>query len=67
MKPIGWTDEVLRVRCESCEAESTLDWEVYLDALRGGTPASCPACQAEQTVQDRRQREVPVSVDRRKA
>jgi ribosomal protein S27E len=66
MQPIGWTAESLQVRCRSCDAESALEWEVYFAALTDHRKVACPDCGEEQTVLDRRQRDVAVAVDRRR-
>lgn len=65
MKPVGWTAESMRVRCESCGEESTIGWELYFDALEYQRPVSCQHCGADQPMRDRRRREEPVDVDRR--
>ena len=67
MKPIGWTADRLRARCEECGEEATLDWDVYLDAIGNDRAVRCDACGAEQPMEDRRQRDVPVAKDRRRA
>jgi hypothetical protein len=67
MKPIGWTAESLRARCEDCGEEVALRWETYFDAIEYERPVSCPACGTDQPMRDRRQRIEAVPVDRRHA
>jgi hypothetical protein len=67
MRPIGWTAETMRARCELCEEEVGIAWATYFDALEYGREVSCPSCGAEQAMRDRRQRDEPVAVDRRQA
>jgi hypothetical protein len=67
MRPISWTAESMRGRCESCEVEVEIAWATYFDALEYQRPVSCPSCGAEQAMGDRRQRDEPVAVDRRQA
>jgi hypothetical protein len=67
MRPIGWSAESMRARCESCEEEVELTWATYFDAIEYVRDVTCPSCGAEQRMLDRRQRDEPVSVDRRLA
>jgi endogenous inhibitor of DNA gyrase (YacG/DUF329 family) len=67
MQPIGWTAENLQVRCRECGAHSGLDWEVYFGALNDRREVECPDCGRAQTVLDRRQKSIPVAVERRRS
>jgi DNA-directed RNA polymerase subunit RPC12/RpoP len=66
MKPIGWTAESMRARCEQCGQEVELEWGTYFDALEQERPVTCDACGTEQPMRDRRQRDESVPVDRRR-
>jgi hypothetical protein len=67
MRPIGWTAQHMRGRCEVCDEEVALPWETYFDAVEYARPVTCASCGAEQPMRDRRQRDEPVRVDRRRS
>ncbi|MFL5865676.1 MAG: hypothetical protein ACJ766_01090 [Thermoleophilaceae bacterium] len=65
MRPIGWTAQHMRGRCEVCDEEVALSWETYFDAIEYGRTVACSECGARQPMRDRRQHREPVSLDRR--
>ena len=65
MKPIGWTKEWVGLRCVECDTPTRLSWSGYLTAVEHGMPQTCSGCGTEQTLEDRRQIQVPVERERR--
>jgi hypothetical protein len=65
MKPIGWTKRRVQLECAHCHARLKVEWLPYISALESEIALPCPECGTEEFVQDRRQRESLVPVERR--
>jgi len=67
MRPTGWTKRRVQLECQHCNARTKVEWLPYISALESDVALPCPECGTEEYVEDRRQIEASVPVERRAA
>jgi hypothetical protein len=65
MKPIGWTRMRVQLECRHCHTRTKMEWLPYISALESEIAMPCPGCGAVECVEDRRQHQAEVPLDRR--